>query len=106
MAGLGGAYLTTCQLPYFTDNITQYRGFIAIAVVMLASWNPARDLFGALLFGGAMSFASLLMTRGFAAGTSEFLLMLPYVMTIIVLALVAKKALPSAFGLPYRRETK
>ena len=52
MAGIGGAYLSIVQTPLFVENMTAGRGWIALALVVFASWRPGRVLLGAYLFGG------------------------------------------------------
>jgi simple sugar transport system permease protein len=84
--GLGGAYLSLAYTHIWTNNITAGRGWIAVALVIFAFWRPGRAMFGAYLFGGIMA----LQLHMQAAGTtlpSSLLLMLPYALTIIVLAL-------------------
>ncbi len=84
--GLGGAYLSLAYTHIWTNNITGGRGWIAVALVIFAFWRPGRAMFGAYLFGGIMA----LQLHMQAAGTtlsSSLLLMLPYALTIIVLAL-------------------
>lgn len=102
-AGLAGAYLTIAYMNSFTENIVSGRGFIALAVVIFARWKPQLAMWGSLLFG----FANALQIRLQALGApipNQFLLMLPYVITIIVLVSVSKKAeFPSAYTQPYSR---
>jgi len=102
-AGAAGAFMSTAYMNIFLDNIVTGRGFIAIAVVIFARWQPARAMAGALLFG----FASALQMRFQAMGVNipnQFLLMSPYVLTILVLISVSKKAeFPSAYTQPYSR---
>ncbi len=102
-AGLGGAFMSVAYMNSFTDTMITGRGFIAVAVVVFARWQPARAMWGALLFG----FASALQMRLQAVGVqipNQFLLMLPYVLTILVLIGVSKKAeFPSAYTKPYAR---
>ncbi len=86
--------------------MTQGRGFIAIAIVMLGKWNPYKVLLGSLLFGMTQSLASGLQVLGIHV-MPEFVLMLPYVAVIVALILFARNTmLPSAFGSPYRRGEK
>lgn len=106
LAGLGGAFLPLASLGLFWTQITAGRGFIAIAVVVFARWDPVRALWGALLFGGAMALQLSLQTLKMPI-PSELLLMLPYIITIIVLVGVSRRAeFPAAFAVPYSRGEK
>ena len=102
-AGAAGAFMSTAYMNLFLDTIITGRGFIAIAVVIFARWQPHRAMIGALIFG----FASALQLRFQAMGVNipnQFLLMFPYVLTILVLISVSKKAeFPSAYTQPYSR---
>ena len=103
LAGLGGGYLVLGSLGLFWTNMTAGRGFIAIAVVVFAKWDPWRALLGALVFGLASAVQISLQTVGVPI-PSELLLMLPYIITIIVLVIVSRRAeFPAAFAVPYNR---
>lgn len=112
LAGLGGAHLSLAYTPGWTENLTGGRGWIAIALVIFATWDPARAVVGALLFGGV----NAVQFRLQAAGTTipaAFLNMLPYAFTIIVLVLITwweafrkRVGAPAALGLPYMREER
>ena len=106
MAGLAGGTLSVGQLNIFMDFMTAGRGFIALAVVVFAKWAPLRVLGASLLFG----FADALQFRFQALGVGiphEFLLMIPYILTIVVLAgLVGKASYPAAICLPYLKEKR
>lgn len=105
LAGLGGAFLSV-QLGVYRDLMTQGRGFIAIAIVTFARWNPWAALAGSLLFGVADSLQLYLQAFGFKI-PYQFLLMLPYVMTVIVLVISSSRAIsPSVLGVPYIRDRK
>lgn len=109
LVGLGGAALSLAYTPGWTENITGGRGWIAIALVIFALWDPWRALLGALLFGGV----NAIQFRLQAAGTTipaPFLNMLPYLFTIVVLTIVTvyesvskRVGAPAALGLPYVR---
>lgn len=107
LAGLGGAILTVVQLRLFREGITSGRGWIAVALVIFARWRPELALAGALLFGLADSLQYRIQAlatsgRGQGAIPYEFLLMLPYVLTLIVLLVRVRKAdAPAALGRPY-----
>ena len=103
LAGIGGAYLPLANLGLFWTGMTAGRGFIAIAVVVFSRWDPVGALIGSLVFGGAHALQLTLQTLQ-APIPSELLLMLPYVVTIIVLVSVSRRAeFPGAFAVPYSR---
>jgi general nucleoside transport system permease protein len=84
LAGLGGAHLSLAFTGVWSESMTAGRGFIAVALVIFAAWNPLRAVAGALLFGGALALQLQLQARG--APISPFLLdMLPYLLTLGVL---------------------
>lgn len=88
MAGMGGAYVSLVRVPQWTDGITAGAGWIALAIVVFASWKPWRVLIGAYLFGGI----SVLQLNLQAAGSSipvEYLSMSPYLITIVVLVIMS-----------------
>jgi len=109
LAAVGGAHLSLAYTPGWTENLTGGRGWIAIALVIFATWDPFRALLGALLFGGV----NAIQFRLQAAGTTipaPFLSMLPYIFTIVVLVIVTvyesfskRVGAPAALGLPYIR---
>ncbi len=103
LAGLGGGYLVLGSLGLFWTQMTAGRGFIAIAVVVFSKWSPWRALLGALVFGLAGAVQISLQTIRVPIA-SELLLMLPYIITIVVLISVSRRAeFPSAFAVPYYR---
>jgi general nucleoside transport system permease protein len=88
MAGLGGAYVSLIRVPQWTDGITAGAGWIALAIVVFASWKPWRVLIGGYLFGGI----TVLQLNLQAAGASipvEYLSMSPYLITILVLVIMS-----------------
>jgi simple sugar transport system permease protein len=101
VAGLGGAYFTLASVGAFGKEMTNGAGFIALAAVIFGRWDPIRATLAALLFG----FASYLQTTLGIIGApvpSEFMLMLPYVVTIFAVAgLVGVSRPPAADGKPY-----
>lgn len=106
LAGIGGAYLPLANLGIFWTQMTAGRGFIAVAVVIFARWDPVRALLGALVFGGAMALQLSLQTLRVPI-PSELMLMLPYIATILVLVSVSRRAeFPGAFTVPYTRGEK
>ncbi len=112
LVALGGAHLSLSYTPGWTENITGGRGWIVIALVIFSMWNPARAIWGALLFGGI----NAVQFRLQASGThipAGFLNMMPYLATILVLVLITwyetlSKRLggPAALGVSYMREDK
>ncbi len=103
LAGIGGAYLPLANLGLFWTQMTAGRGFIAVAVVVFSRWDPVRALLGTLVFGGAAALQTALQTLE-APIPSELLLMMPYIVTIIVLVIVSRRAeFPGAFAVPYSR---
>ena len=103
LAGAGGAFLSLGQLHFFQDEMVAGRGFIALAAVIFARWNPVGALIACLIFGGA----DALQFRGQAAGLAvphQFMLMFPYVLTLAILVVVGGKSQgPAAIGQPYSK---
>ena len=98
-AGLGGAALSLVRVPQWAEGMTAGAGWIALAIVVFASWKPARILLGAYLFGGV----AVLQLNLQAAGASipvEYLSMSPYVITIIVLVLMSTNRSKSGLNAP------
>jgi ABC-type uncharacterized transport system permease subunit len=105
-AGLAGAYLAVAYTPLWVEGMTAGRGWIALALVVFATWKPWRVLAGAYLFGGV----TLAQFQAQALGIdvpSQFLSMLPYLATIIVLAIISRDATtirlnaPASLGRPF-----
>lgn len=88
MAGLGGAYISLVRVPQWTDGITAGAGWIALAIVVFASWRPWRILLGAYLFGGITVLQLNLQAAG-AAIPVQYLSMSPYLITILVLVIMS-----------------
>ena len=113
-AGLGGAYYSLALVPTWQNEPIGQAGWIAIALVILASWRPWRALFAAYLFGAAERIQFTLQTLGepWSNVPSNILAMLPFVLAIIaMLALTSGKrarflGAPAALGLPYFRELR
>ena len=89
MAGLGGAYLPLVLTPHWAEGMTAGRGWIALALVVFASWMPWRVLVGALIFGGITIMQLAGQARGWTI-PSQFLSMLPSVATIVVLVVISR----------------
>jgi len=107
MAGLAGAYLSLAQAKMFADDLIAGRGFIAVALVYFGRWNPVGVMGGALLFSLAQSLQLSIQVAGIDF-PYEFAVMLPYVLVIVVLALVRKARMvgPTELGKPFDREQR
>jgi simple sugar transport system permease protein len=110
MAGLAGAYLSVAYTPLWVENMTAGKGWIALALVVFATWRPLRVLLGAWLFGGM----TILQLQGQALGLavpSELLSALPYLATIIVLVIISQNRqmlalhFPASLAKPFRPAT-
>jgi len=119
LAGIGGAYLSIGQSSLFTRNMTSGRGFIALAALIFGKWRPVQTLLACLLFGfteavsiqmqGAIKlpafFATLLRQAPGDDIPVQFIQMVPYLLTIIVLAgFIGSSRPPRALGIPYQKE--
>ena len=102
-SGLGGAFMTLAQLNMFTENLTAGRGFIAIAAVIFGRWHPVGAMIATLLFG--IADALQLRLQGLGVNVPyQFLLMLPYILTILALVGVVKRTnAPTALAVPYEK---
>ena len=99
MAGVGGAFLSTVYTPMWIENMVAGRGWIAIALVVFATWKPTRLMLGAYLFGGV----TILQFHAQALGLNvpnELLSALPYVATIVVLVLISRNKKHLKLNLP------
>ena len=104
LMGAAGAFLSLAQLGAFSPGIIAGRGWVCIALVIFARWDPVRAVWGALLFGGVYALQLRLQTLGFEL-PFELFLALPYVVTIIALAIAGRNAAyPGAYLKAYRRE--
>lgn len=105
MAGFAGAYFTLGSVGRFDEVMTAGRGFISLAAMIFGNWMPFGSFAAGLLFGFADSLASKLAILGVNI-PSEFLLMLPYIATMVVLAgVVGRSQMPAADGVPYEKES-
>ena len=110
LCGLGGAYLSLVYVPSWQENITAGLGWIAVALIIFATWNPYKAVFGSYLFGGLTILGFRL--QGAGMHINQYLVdMTPYIVTILVLVLVSqghnpKNAPPKALGEPYFREER
>lgn len=107
MAGLGGAYLSLAYTPMWIEQMTAGRGWIALALVVFAAWRPLRVLIGAYLFGGVTILQLHAQGGAIIDIPSQYLSMLPYIATIIVLTLMSSGATrrrlqaPACLGRPF-----
>jgi simple sugar transport system permease protein len=106
LCGLAGAYLVTIYTPLWVEGMVAGRGWIALALTTFATWRPARVLLGAYLFGGVTMLQFHLQGTGVEV-PSQFLTMLPYLATIVVLALISRNPafirvnMPASIGKPF-----
>lgn len=108
MAGLGGAYLSTAYTPMWVEQMTNGRGWIALALVVFSAWRPGWLLVGAYLFGAVSILQLYAQSASVFAVPSQVLSMLPYLMTIAVLAVIASSrashrlSAPACLGRPFQ----
>jgi len=106
MSGLAGAYLSLVYTPQWAENMSAGRGWIALALVVFATWKPLRVLLGAWLFGGITIAALHIQAAGFNF-SSHLLATLPYLATVAVLVLISRDATrirlnaPASLGKPF-----
>jgi simple sugar transport system permease protein len=98
-AGLGGAYLSLVRVPQWTEGMTAGAGWIALAIVVFASWKPWRVLLGAYLFGGIAVLQLNLQAAGVKVPV-EILSMSPYLITILVLVIISADRSRAAMNAP------
>ena len=109
LAGIGGAYLSIGQSSLFTRNMTAGRGFIALAALIFGKWRPVQTMLACLLFGFTEA-VSIQMQGAVKLPSGEdipvqFIQMVPYVLTIVVLAgFIGSSRPPKALGIPYQKE--
>ncbi len=109
LAGIGGAYLSIGQSSFFTRNMTSGRGFIALAALIFGKWRPFQTMLACLLFGFTEAL-SYQMQGAVKLSSGEdipvqFIQMVPYVLTIVVLAgFIGSSRPPGALGIPYQKE--
>lgn len=106
LCGLAGAYLSLIYTPLWVEGMTAGKGWIALALTTFATWRPLRVLLGAYLFGGVTMLQFQLQGQGVQI-PSQFLTMLPYVATIVVLVLISRNPtwirvnMPASIGKPF-----
>jgi len=108
LAGIGGAYLSIGQSSLFTRNMSAGRGFIALAALIFGKWRPVQTMLACLLFGFTEAVAIQLQGVRIWGGEeipTQFVQILPYVLTIVVLAgFIGTSRAPRALGIPYQKE--
>lgn len=110
-SGLGGAYLSLAYTPMWVEHMTAGRGWIALALVVFASWRPLRLLAGAYLFGGVSILQLYVQGMGGIGVPAQVMSMLPYLATILVLTLISagpwrgRLDAPACLGKPFRPAT-
>jgi simple sugar transport system permease protein len=106
LCGLAGAYLSVVYTPLWVEGMVAGKGWIALALTTFATWRPLRVLLGAYLFGGVTMLQFHLQGLGVAV-PSQFLSMLPYLSTILVLTLISRNPafiranMPASLGKPF-----
>lgn len=106
LCGLSGAYISIAYTPLWVEGMVAGRGWIALALTTFATWRPARVLLGAYLFGGVTMLQFHLQATGVQVA-SQWLSMLPYVATIVVLVLISRNPtwirtnMPASIGKPF-----
>ncbi len=110
MCGIAGSYMSLAYTPMWAENMTAGRGWIALALVVFATWRPARLLLGAYLFGGITILQLHVQSAGIAI-PSQFVSMLPYLATIVVLVAISSNRTrvrlntPACLGQPFHATT-
>jgi simple sugar transport system permease protein len=108
LAGIGGAYLSIGQSSLFTRNMSAGRGFIALAALIFGKWRPVQTMLACLLFGFTEAVAIQLQGAPIFRGKeipTQFVQIIPYVLTIVVLAgFIGSARAPRALGIPYQKE--
>ncbi len=106
LCGLSGAYISVVYTPLWVEGMVAGKGWIALALTTFATWRPARVLLGAYLFGGITMLQLFLQSEGVQM-PSQFLTMLPYIATIVVLVLISRNKsfirinMPASIGKPF-----
>ncbi len=106
LCGLAGAYISVVYTPLWVEGMVAGKGWIALALTTFATWRPARILLGAYLFGGVTMLQFHLQGQGVEI-PSQFLSMLPYLATVVVLVLISRNAswiranMPASLGKPF-----
>ena len=107
MAGLAGAYIVLTVTFSFQQGITAGNGFVGVAIAIATGLNPAKAVGGSMLFAGAGAVATLIQLLGVRAIPNQFVLMLPYLITILFLIVFVRHVRPpKSLAVPYSREEK
>jgi len=107
LMAVGGAYLTLAQFSSFTFGVVSGRGWVCIALVVFGQWRPFRSAAGALVFALLEALQLRLQAAGLLHVPYEVLLMLPFVLTIVVMAVVSRDArAPASLLIPFRKEER
>ncbi len=105
LAGLGGAYMSVCWIGSVTKDISAGRGFIALATVVFSGLNPLLALLGGFIFGFFQSLATWIKTLPSKPIPWQFVEMLPYIVTLLVVSgVIGRVRFPKELGKPYKRE--
>jgi general nucleoside transport system permease protein len=103
LAAIGGAYLSIGQSSLFARNMTAGRGFIALAALIFGKWRPVQTMLACLLFGFAEALS--IQMQGVSQIPVQFIQLIPYVLTIVVLAgFIGQSRAPRALGIPYQKK--
>jgi general nucleoside transport system permease protein len=103
LAAIGGAYLSIGQSSLFARNMSAGRGFIALAALIFGKWRPVQTMLACLLFGFADALA--IQMQGVSRVPVQFIQIIPYVLTIVVLAgFIGQSRAPRALGTPYQKK--
>lgn len=104
LSGLSGSFLSLVQFRTFLPGMSAGRGFIALALVIFSRWKPSMGLVAALVFGGVDALQMRLQASGLFPLPSQFAIMLPYILTMVVLIVAGRKARgPASLCVPYKR---
>jgi ABC-type uncharacterized transport system permease subunit len=103
LAGLGGAYFPLAELGFYSNSMIRGRGFIALALVVFGRWNPLLALLGGFFFGVINAIQIRIQFLG-ASIPAQFLIMMPYLLTIVVILVGRARKAPSSLTIPYTRE--
>ena len=107
LMGIAGAYLSLAQFNAFTFGVISGRGWVCIALVVLGMWDPWRCALAALLFGAVDALQLRLQSSGAIDVPYQVFLMMPFVVTILAMAIAARRArAPAALLVPFRKEER
>jgi simple sugar transport system permease protein len=105
LAALGGAFLSVGDVHSFNQNMTNGRGYIALAAVIIGNWRPFGAFGATLLYGSCQALAIVFIPAAYGQSTGTLVQALPYVVTLIVVAGVIGRSIPpAASGRPYKKQ--